>query len=106
MNAIRRLAAASAVVLLIGFTTPPSLAQVVVFDPNNYAQNVLRAARALQQINNQITQAIKLTAAKVAKITDRLGRPWPVPIADDCVRHWGASTSAYDVPAFHDEDPR
>jgi type IV secretion system protein TrbJ len=31
------------------------LAQVIVFDPNNYAQNVLRAARALQQINNQIT---------------------------------------------------
>jgi len=26
-----------------------------VFDPNNYAQNVLTAARALQQINNQIT---------------------------------------------------
>jgi P-type conjugative transfer protein TrbJ len=55
MNAIRRLAAASAVVLSIGFATPPSLAQVVVFDPNNYAQNVLTAARALQQINNQIT---------------------------------------------------
>jgi type IV secretion system protein TrbJ len=33
----------------------PSLAQVVVFDPNNYAQNVLAAARALQQIKNQIT---------------------------------------------------
>src|SRR5580698_7639560 len=30
-------------------------AQVIVFDPNNYAQNVLTAARALQQINNQIT---------------------------------------------------
>ena len=28
--------------------------QMAVFDPNNYAQNVLRAARALQQINNQI----------------------------------------------------
>ena len=26
-----------------------------MFDPNNYAQNVLTAARALQQINNQIT---------------------------------------------------
>jgi type IV secretion system protein TrbJ len=30
-------------------------AQLVVFDPNNYAQNVLTAARAIQQINNQIT---------------------------------------------------
>jgi P-type conjugative transfer protein TrbJ len=35
----------------------PSLAwaQVTVFDPTNYAQNVLQAARALQTINNQIT---------------------------------------------------
>ena len=30
-------------------------AQMVVYDPANYAQNVLQAARALQQINNQIT---------------------------------------------------
>ncbi|WP_244553980.1 P-type conjugative transfer protein TrbJ [Bradyrhizobium arachidis] len=30
-------------------------AQWVVFDPNNYVQNVLTAARELQQINNQIT---------------------------------------------------
>ena len=33
----------------------PAAAQWIVFDPNNYAQNVLTAARALQQINNQIT---------------------------------------------------
>ena len=30
-------------------------AQWVVFDPSNYAQNVLTAARSLQQITNQIT---------------------------------------------------
>ena len=30
-------------------------AQVTVFDPSNYAQNVLTAARTLQSINNQIT---------------------------------------------------
>jgi type IV secretion system protein TrbJ len=30
-------------------------AQLIVFDPNNYAQSVLTAARELQQINNQIT---------------------------------------------------
>src|SRR5713226_1356826 len=29
--------------------------QWIVFDPNNYVQNVLTAARELQQINNQIT---------------------------------------------------
>src|SRR6266487_6351980 len=54
MNRISSLAAIGAVALTVGFMVPPSLAQVVVFDPNNYAQNVLTAARALQQINNQI----------------------------------------------------
>lgn len=28
---------------------------IIVYDPTNYAQNVLQAARALEQINNQIT---------------------------------------------------
>jgi len=55
MIRIAYLAAVGAVAVTVSLTTPPSLAQVIVFDPNNYAQNVLRAARALQQINNQIT---------------------------------------------------
>ena len=55
MTAIRRLATASLVALAVSVMPPPSSAQVAVFDPNNYAQNVLTAARALQQINNQIT---------------------------------------------------
>jgi len=54
MNRIAYLAAVGAV-MLVSFTASPCSAQVIVFDPNNYAQNVLRAARALQQINNQIT---------------------------------------------------
>jgi P-type conjugative transfer protein TrbJ len=33
----------------------PARGQMVVYDPLNYAQNVLQAARALQQINNQVT---------------------------------------------------
>jgi P-type conjugative transfer protein TrbJ len=48
------LAAASAVALSLAAMSPVS-AQLIVFDPNNYAQNVLTAARELQQINNQIT---------------------------------------------------
>ena len=55
MIRIRKLAAASVVALLVGLPAARCQAQVVVFDPNNYAQNVLTAARALQQINNQIT---------------------------------------------------
>lgn len=34
----------------------PVAAQITVFDPTNYAQNLLTAARELQQINNQIQQ--------------------------------------------------
>ena len=32
----------------------PGRGQMLVYDPSNYAQNVLQAARALEQINNQI----------------------------------------------------
>jgi type IV secretion system protein TrbJ len=55
MTRICQFAAAGAVALSIAYAVPRCSAQVVVFDPNNYAQNVLTAARALQQINNQIT---------------------------------------------------
>jgi P-type conjugative transfer protein TrbJ len=44
------LAATVAVILSIA----PASAQIV-FDPNNYAQNVLQAARALEQISHQVT---------------------------------------------------
>lgn len=33
----------------------PTQAQITVWDPTNHIQNVLQAARSLQQINNQIT---------------------------------------------------
>ena len=48
-------AAAGAVALRSLARHSARAAQWIVFDPNNYAQNVLTAARALQQINNQIT---------------------------------------------------
>ena len=37
------------------FASEPAIGQMVVYDPSNYAQNVLQAARALQQISNQVT---------------------------------------------------
>lgn len=46
------LVGASALSLVL---TPPASAQLTVYDPTNYAQNLLSASRALQQINNQIT---------------------------------------------------
>lgn len=49
------LASAAVVPLLVA---APAQAQFggIVYDPTNYASNVLQAARALQQINNQIQQ--------------------------------------------------
>jgi P-type conjugative transfer protein TrbJ len=54
MIKLRTLAAVRAVALTLAVAAPPASAQWIVFDPNNYAQNVLTAARELQQINNQI----------------------------------------------------
>src|SRR6202163_1228416 len=54
MNRFHRLATAGVVAFAVFVCPEPASAQLVVFDPNNYAQNVLTAARALQQINNQI----------------------------------------------------
>ena len=55
MIKLRHLAAASAVVLTLAVAAPPASAQWIVYDPTNFSQNVLTAARELQQINNQIT---------------------------------------------------
>ena len=60
MNHFCRLATASIIAITLAIDFKPSSAQLVVFDPNNYAQNVLTAARALQQINNQIVSLCKI----------------------------------------------
>lgn len=44
-----------ATALCVGDFAPPARAQWIVFDPTNYSQNVLTAARELQQVNNEIT---------------------------------------------------
>jgi len=54
MNRLYRLATASMIAITVAVSSKPASAQLVVFDPNNYAQNMLTAARSLQQINNQI----------------------------------------------------
>lgn len=50
----RYLAPLLVALLVTTATVPPAQAQWTVFDPQNYAQNLLEAARALQQVNNQI----------------------------------------------------
>ncbi|MBT0779220.1 P-type conjugative transfer protein TrbJ [Paracoccus sp. pheM1] len=62
MHPISRMAGASMLALALAFPvtltpilTSPAHAWRIVYDPSNYAQNVLTAARTLEQINNQIT---------------------------------------------------
>ncbi|MEO6216345.1 MAG: P-type conjugative transfer protein TrbJ [Sphingomonas sp.] len=53
-----RFAVSSAVAWALSLSAASAGAQFggIVYDPTNYAQNVLTAARALQQVNNQIQQ--------------------------------------------------
>jgi P-type conjugative transfer protein TrbJ len=48
------LGASGSLVMGVLTTATPARAQLTVFDPSNYSQNILTAARTLQQINNQI----------------------------------------------------
>ncbi|QKC98362.1 P-type conjugative transfer protein TrbJ [Mesorhizobium sp. NZP2298] len=48
------MATASFVALAIALSSAPASA-LIVYDPTNYSQNLLQAARALEQIQNQIT---------------------------------------------------
>lgn len=63
------LPAVLAAVLLCG--PAPAQAQVAVYDPTNHVQNVLQAARALEQINNQI-QSLQNEAAGLVNQTRNL----------------------------------
>lgn len=53
--------AALAAALLLA-PAPTARAQMAVIDPTNLAQNLLQAARALEQINNQVRQIEQATA--------------------------------------------
>jgi P-type conjugative transfer protein TrbJ len=80
---VRRYAIASALglgaigALVMGVSVPstPAHAQFggVVFDPRNYSQNLLTAARTLQQINNQI-QSLQNEAQMLAGQAKNLAR--------------------------------
>jgi len=70
---VRRAALSAAVVLAIALTGAPAAAQWTVFDPSNYSQNLLTAARTLQQINNQI-QSLQNQATMLTNMAKNLGR--------------------------------
>jgi P-type conjugative transfer protein TrbJ len=56
---------------LAGALTGRSLAQMTVFDPANYQQNLLSAVRALEQINNQI-RALQNQAQVILRMDQNL----------------------------------
>lgn len=51
----------------------PARAQWTVFDPSNYSQNILTAARTLEQINNQV-RMLQNQAQSLANQAKNLGR--------------------------------
>lgn len=57
----------------LGFATSVPAQGITVFDPANYAQNVLTAARTLQQINQQI-RSLQNEAAMLAGMGKNLSR--------------------------------
>lgn len=60
--------------LVMGLTMTSTPAQaIVVFDPSNYSQNLLTAARTLQQINNQI-QSLQNEATMLINQAKNLSR--------------------------------
>jgi len=61
---------------VIAFVASPAPAQMVVYDPSNYVQNALHAARALQQINNQITALQNQTRMLVNQAKNLTGLPY------------------------------
>ena len=67
------LALAAAGSLTMACVVAPAHAQITVFDPGNYAQNLLTAARSLQQINNQI-QALQNQATMLLNQSKNLSR--------------------------------
>jgi P-type conjugative transfer protein TrbJ len=69
---------ASIAIACVAVTTlvTPVRAQMIVYDPSNYAQNVLQAARALQQINNQITSLQNQTQMLLNQAKNLTGLPY------------------------------
>ena len=67
------LGAAAVLSLGMAITAPPAAAQITVFDPNNYSQNILTAARTLTQINNQI-RSLQNEAAMLLNQAKNLSR--------------------------------
>jgi type IV secretion system protein TrbJ len=70
------LATVIAAMVAVAVAWAPASAQMLVYDPSNYGQNVLQAARALQQINNQITSLQNQTQMLLNQAKNLAGLPY------------------------------
>ena len=76
-RSVRRAALAAVATLSVSLiAVAPSQAQMTVFDPSNYAQNVLTAARELQQVNNQIQQIENQTQSLINQAKNLASMPY------------------------------
>jgi type IV secretion system protein TrbJ len=75
-RSIRRAALIGAAGIALAFAAAPARGQMLVYDPSNYAQNVLQAARALQQINNQVTSLQNQTQRLLNQVRNLTSLPY------------------------------
>lgn len=77
-DSLRRLATTGIAALALSVAGAPAEAQFggIVYDPSNYAQNVLTAARSLEQINNQIQQIQHQTTSLVNEARNLASLPF------------------------------
>lgn len=80
----------------------PAQAQRIVYDPTNYAQNVLSAARALEQIRNQIRQ-IEQAAAMLRQNPLQLSPELTQSIGEARALFETAQGIAFDVESLGDD---
>ncbi|HEY1247076.1 MAG TPA: P-type conjugative transfer protein TrbJ [Hyphomicrobiaceae bacterium] len=77
MTSCRHVALAVPVIAAVmAWGAPQSGAQLTVFDPANFQQNLLTAARALEQINNQV-RLLQNQALMIARMDQNLVRLGP-----------------------------
>jgi len=67
------LGAVGSLIMSVSVPSTPAHAQLTVFDPGNYSQNILTAARTLQQVNNQI-QSLQNQATMLINQAKNLSR--------------------------------
>ncbi len=72
----RVLLSAAAAVAILAASVPAQAQFGIVFDPTNYAQNVLTAARELQQVNNQIQQIENQTTSLINQARNLASLPY------------------------------